>query len=431
MKKYLLLAFTALTLSGSNNIVSAQDFKQNFEDATLRLDYIFAGDYNSQAIYLDRIKSFNGWYGRRNNMNKLPLQGNGTITITDITGSDTLYIHSFSTLFQEWQSTEEATKIAKSFENTFLIPMPKEKVQVSVELKNIHNGTKSYLKHIINPSDRLIAKHPEKETLPYHYLHKAGDSKDKIDIVFIPEGYTRNQMKQFRKDCIESMESVFRHKPFDLLKDKFNFIAVEFPSKHSGVSIPKNKDWKNTAVGSHFDTFYSERYLTTSNIKKLYDILDGIPCESIIILANTDEYGGGGIYNNYMLSASRGPAYKSVIVHEFGHSFAGLADEYYYDDQYVTMYPADIEPWEQNITTMVDFASKWQDMLPKGTHIPTIADGKETYTKIGVYEGAGYQSKGVFRPVQDCRMKTNQAPGFCPVCQRAITKLIEFLTHEN
>ena len=431
MKKYLLLAFTALTLSGSNNIVSAQDFKQNFEDATLRLDYIFAGDYNSQAIYLDRIKSFNGWYGRRNNMNKLPLQGNGTITITDITGSDTLYIHSFSTLFQEWQSTEEATKIAKSFENTFLIPMPKEKVQVSVELKNIHNGTKSYLKHIINPSDRLIAKHSEKETLPYHYLHKAGDSKDKIDIVFIPEGYTRNQMKQFRKDCIESMESIFRHKPFDLLKDKFNFIAVEFPSKHSGVSIPKNKDWKNTAVGSHFDTFYSERYLTTSNIKKLYDILDGIPCESIIILANTDEYGGGGIYNNYMLSASRGPAYKSVIVHEFGHSFAGLADEYYYDDQYVTMYPADIEPWEQNITTMVDFASKWQDMLPEGTHIPTIADGKEIYTKVGVYEGAGYQSKGVFRPVQDCRMKTNQAPGFCPVCQRAITKLIEFLTHEN
>ncbi len=431
MKKYLLLAFTALTLSGSNNIVSAQDFKQNFEDATLRLDYIFAGDYNSQAIYLDRIKSFNGWYGRRNNMNKLPLQGNGTITITDITGSDTLYIHSFSTLFQEWQSTEEATKIAKSFENTFLIPMPKDKVQVSVELKNIHNGTKSYLKHIINPSDRLIAKHPEKKNLPYHYLHKAGDSKDKIDIVFIPEGYTRNQMKQFRKDCIESMESIFRHKPFDLLKDKFNFIAVEFPSKHSGVSIPKNKDWKNTAVGSHFDTFYSERYLTTSNIKKLYDILDGIPCESIIILANTDEYGGGGIYNNYMLSASRGPAYKSVIVHEFGHSFAGLADEYYYDDQYVTMYPADIEPWEQNITTMVDFASKWQDMLPKGTHIPTIADGKEIYTKVGVYEGAGYQSKGVFRPVQDCRMKTNQAPGFCPVCQRAITKLIEFLTHEN
>lgn len=431
MKKYLLLAFTALTLSGSNNIVSAQDFKQNFEDATLRLDYIFAGDYNSQAIYLDRIKSFNGWYGRRNNMNKLPLQGNGTITITDITGSDTLYIHSFSTLFQEWQSTEEATKIAKSFENTFLIPMPKEKVQVSVELKNIHNGTKSYLKHIINPSDRLIVKHPEKENLPYHYLHKAGDSKDKIDIVFIPEGYTRNQMKQFRKDCIESMESIFRHKPFDLLKDKFNFIAVEFPSKHSGVSIPKNKDWKNTAVGSHFDTFYSERYLTTSNIKKLYDILDGIPCESIIILANTDEYGGGGIYNNYMLSASRGPAYKSVIVHEFGHSFAGLADEYYYDDQYVTMYPADIEPWEQNITTMVDFASKWQDMLPEGTHIPTIADGKEIYTKVGVYEGAGYQSKGVFRPVQDCRMKSNQAPGFCPVCQRAITKLIEFLTHEN
>ena len=167
------------------------------------------------------------------------------------------------------------------------------------------------------------------------------------------------------------------------------------------------------------------------DIQKLYDILDGIPCESIIILANTKEYGGGGIYNNYMLSSAQGRDYKSVIVHEFGHSFAGLADEYYYDDQYVTMYPADIEPWEQNITTMADFASKWQDMLPEGTQIPTMADGEEVYTKVGVYEGAGYQSKGVYRPVQNCRMKTNQAPGFCPVCQRAILRLVDFLTKED
>ncbi len=431
MKKYLLVFTLAIAITATYQKASAQDFVQHFEDATLRLDYIFAGNNNSQAIYLDGMKTFNGWYGRRNNMDTLPLQGNGHITITDITGSDTLYMHSFSTLFQEWQSTEEATKVARSYENTFLIPMPKDKIQVTIELKNIHNGTKSYFKHTINPKDRLISRHPEKETLPYHYIHKAGDSRDKIDIVFIPEGYTKDEMKQFKEDCKESMKSIFRHKPFDKLKDRFNFIAVEIPSEHSGVSIPKNNIWKNTAVRSHFDTFYSERYLTTSNIKNLYNILDGVPCESIIILANTNEYGGGGIYNNYMLSAARGRDYKAVIVHEFGHSFAGLADEYFYDDQYVSMYPAGTEPWEQNLTTLTDFESKWKDMLPAGTRIPTDADGKDIYTKIGVYEGGGYQSKGVFRPAQDCRMHTNKAPDFCPVCQRAISRIVNFLTNED
>lgn len=399
-----------------------------YENATLRLDYVLAGTSENQSIFLDRMKTYDGWYGRRRNMESLPLRGNGIITITDYTGRDTLYRSGFSTLFQEWQSTEEATKIARSFEHTVLIPMPKEKVQITMELWNMHNGTKSYLKHIIDPGDCLIARHSTEKTLPYDYLHKAGDSKDKIDVVFIPEGYTEKEMDLFIRDCNESMNAIFAHAPFDTLKDKLNFIAVHAPSRSSGVSIPRKGEWKDTALGSHFDTFYSERYLTTSNMNKLYDILDGIPCESIIILANTDQYGGGGIYNSYMISASRGNANRSVIVHEFGHSFAGLADEYYYDDQYETYYPSHIEPWEQNITTLTDFDSKWKDMLPSTTSIPTTPDGKETYTKVGVYEGAGYQSKGVYRPTQDCRMKTNEAPAFCPVCQRAIRRLVNVIS---
>lgn len=434
MKKYLhknlLATFSVLSLLGATNTM-AQVEKEWYCDSTLRMDMIFAGNSDSQSIFLDKMKVSQGWHGRRVNMNTLPLMGNGVICVKDAESQDTLYVHSFSTLFQEWQTTEEATRVSKSFENTFLIPMPRKEVYVSIELKNIHNSTKSYFNYTINPLDNLIARHDSKKTLPHTYLHQSGDSKKKIDVVFVPDGYSAKEMKQFTKDCKESMKSIFAHTPFDKLKDRFNFIAVQVASEDSGVSIPQNGEWKNTCLGSHFNTFYSSRYLTTSNIQKLYDILDGIPCESIIILANTKEYGGGGIYNNYMLSSAQGRDYASVIVHEFGHSFAGLADEYYYDDQYVTMYPANIEPWEQNITTMVDFASKWQDMLPEGTQIPTIADGKEIYTKVGVYEGAGYQSKGVFRPVQDCRMKTNQAPGFCPVCQRAIGRLIEFLTHEN
>ena len=431
MKRYLHSLLLSILLFTPSARCLAQEFGKWFSEATLRLDYIFAGTSEKQAIYLDRMKSYDGWYGKRHNMTRLPLQGNGTITVTDHSGTDTLYCHSFSTLFQEWQSTEEATHMARSFENTFLIPMPKQIVQITIELSNMHNRTKSYLKHIINPYDILICKHNHKETLPYKYLHKAGDSKEKIDIVFVPEGYTKSEMKQFRKDCESSIASILHHKPFDTLADRFNFIIVEAPSAHSGVSIPRQGEWKNTAVGSNFDTFYSNRYLTTSNIKKLYDILDGIPCESIVILANTDEYGGGGIYNNYMLSAARGKDNKSVIVHELGHSFAGLGDEYFYDDQYETYYPAGIEPWEQNLTTLTDFESKWKDMLPTNTAIPTLPDGKEIHTKIGVYEGGGYQSKGVYRPAQDCRMHTNKAPDFCPVCQRAIFRLVNFLTNEN
>ncbi|MCM1371795.1 MAG: IgA Peptidase M64 [Bacteroides sp.] len=428
ISRYLQATSLLVSMTLGTVTVTAQKYESLFNDATLRLDYIYAGTAEEQAIYLSGMKTYNGWYGKRINMNRLPLEGNGTITVTDTSGQDTIYRHSFSTLFQEWQSTEEATNVAKSFESTLLIPMPKKEVQVTVELNNMHNGKKAYLKHRIDPEDKLIRIHDQKETLPYTYLHRAGDSKDKIDVVFVPEGYTSEEMGQFRRDCEESIAAILRHKAFVARKDRLNFIAIDAPSKHSGVSIPKDKEWKSTAVGSHFDTFYSERYLTTPNISKLYDILDGIPCESIIILANTDEYGGGGIYNNYMLSAARGASYRSVIVHEFGHSFAGLADEYFYDDQYETYYPAGIEPWEQNLTTLTDFGSKWKDMLPKGTPIPTPADGKDIHTKVGVYEGGGYQSKGVYRPAQDCRMKTNEAPDFCPVCSRAIKRVIDFMS---
>lgn len=417
---------TLLTLGTAGG--ASQNFETLFRDSTLRLDYIYAGTAEDQAIYLSGMKASKGWYGKRINMDRLPLQGNGTVTVTDISGKDTLYRHSFSTLFQEWQSTEEATRVAKSFENVLLIPMPKAPVQVTVELQNMHNGRKACLKHTIDPGDRLIRIHGPQETMPYTYLRRAGDSREKIDVVFVPEGYTAGEMDRFRRDCEESIASILRHKAFADREDRFNFIALEAPSTHSGVSIPKDRDWKCTALGSHFDTFYSERYLTTPNIRALYDLLDGIPCESIIILANTAEYGGGGIYNNYMLSAARGPKYRSVIVHEFGHSFAGLADEYFYDDQYETYYPEGIEPWEQNLTTLTDFGSKWQDMLPQGTPIPTPADGRDVYTGVGVYEGGGYQSRGVYRPAQDCRMKTNEAPDFCPVCTRAIRRVIDFIS---
>ena len=185
----------------------------------------------------------------------------------------------------------------------------------------------------------------------------------------------------------------------------------------------------DTPLASSFDTFYSDRYLTTLHIKRLYDLMTNIPFEHFIILANTTEYGGGGIYNSYNMASAKCPRSKlEVIVHEFGHSFGGLADEYDYGNDPEPMYPSDTEPWEPNLTTLVDFDSKWKDMVPAGTTIPTAPDGKQLTTKVGVYEGGGYQERGVYRPTQLCRMKVNEVHEFCPVCQRALRRLIDFYT---
>lgn len=161
-------------------------------------------------------------------------------------------------------------------------------------------------------------------------------------------------------------------------------------------------------------------------MKAIHNALAGIPYEHIIILANTDVYGGGGIYNSYTLTTAHHAMFKPVVVHEFGHSFAGLADEYFYEDDVMTdTYPLDVEPWEQNISTRVNFASKWEDMLAPNTPVPTPATQHQSYP-VGVYEGGGYSAKGIYRPAFNCRMKTNEYPEFCPVCRRAIQRIIEF-----
>lgn len=416
-----------LVLSASQAL--ADDFDRAFTDSTLRIDYIFSGTSQTQHIAVDKLSKTAGWYGRRHRLAQLPLEGNGQLTVIDPVTGDTLYRHSFSTLFQEWQETEEARIAEKSFENTFLIPLPKQPVDVVCQLVDTHRSVQSQLKHHVNPQDILIRDRSGEEQTPWRYVRKNGDSRDCIDVAFVAEGYTEEEMPAFLAMCDSSIWALETHEPFRSLMSRFNFVAVMPPSRDSGVSIPHLGLWKDTPLRSSFDTFYSNRYLTTLHIQRLYDVMTNIPFEHFIILANTTEYGGGGIYNSYNMAAANCPRSKlEVIVHEFGHSFGGLGDEYAYGDDPETHYPADTEPWEPNLTTLHDFASKWQDMLPPGTSVPTPPDGRDLTTKVGVYEGAGYQSKGVYRPVQECRMKVNEVKEFCPVCQRAIRHIIDFYT---
>ena len=406
------------------------------QDKTLRVDYVFSGTDKATEISLERLYSFDGWAGRTVNLDRVPVKGNGQISMTDVATGKTIYMQSFSTLFQEWKTTEEATRLRKAFENTFLLPMPSAKAVVKVELYDFFGNVCASLNHVVDPSDILI-RHIIPDPAPHRYLLKSGPPQDKIDVAIVAEGYTAEESEQFYRDAQVAMDAILAHEPFASYRDRFNFVAIALESEDSGVSVPREGLWKNTAVGSNYDTFYSDRYLTTSCVWKMHDALCGVPYEHLVILANTDTYGGGGIYNSYTLTTALHKDFKPVVVHEFGHSFAGLADEYYYDDQFVEYYYPESEPWEQNITTLYDFESKWDDMLPKLIQIPTpvngdvwkrIKEGEKPKAIIGVYEGAGYQSKGVYRPYPDCRMKTNAAESFCPVCQRAIARIIEFYT---
>ena len=424
MKKHILFLLCLIAVSSTR----AQVFADHFADKTLRVDYIFNGNASGQAICLDGLSALPTWAGRKHHLAELPLQGNGQIIMRNAASGKTIYTTSFSSLFQEWLETDEAQNVTKGFENTFLLPYPLQPVEIEITLLDPRCNVRASMKHIVHPNDVLIEQKGNSHITPHKYLLHNDSPEKCIDVAILAEGYTLQEMQTFYEDADIACKSIFDHEPFKSMKKRFNVVAVASPSTDSGVSVPRLNEWKHTAFGSHFSTFYSDRYLTTSRVKAIHDALAGIPYEHIIILANTEEYGGGGIYNSYTLTTAHHPMFRPVVVHEFGHSFGGLADEYFYDNDVMTdTYPLDIEPWEQNISTQVDFAAKWKDMLSENTPVPTPAEVSENYP-TGVYEGGGYSAKGIFRPAENCRMRTNEYPAFCPVCQRALRRIIEFYT---
>ena len=450
MKKLLLtlVAFWCMTA-----IAGAQAFDEHFADSTLRLDYVLAGNNHEQHIYFGKASRMSRWAGRKNRLADMPLKGNGQLILSDHATGRQLYVHTFSTLFQEWQASEEATRVNRAFNVSFNVPLPKHPVDINITLTNFHGKVVGQLQHTLNPADILIRQVKEPQ-VPFRYMWKGQAQSDGepditrcIDLAVVAEGYTHSQMEKFYSDCQRLVDALFAHEPFTSMKSRFNVVVVAAESADSGPSIPHLGRWHSTAVGTHYDTFYSDRYLMTHDMHRLYDLLAGIPFEHIIVLVNSDTYGGGGIYNQLTVTTSDHPTFRQVLVHEFGHAYGGLGDEYFYDDSYETMYPADTEPWEPNLTTLKDFGSKWADMLLAGTKIPTppikLPNYKQIKTdkerrqlnaatqRLGVFVGGGYQSKGVYRPAQECRMKINEVEDFCPVCSRALVRITDFYTSQQ
>ncbi len=414
--------------------ISAQKFEEHFTNNALRIDYIFSGDNESKEVALSGLTQLPQWSGRKHNLSELYLSGNGQISVYDLASNKCIYRDAFSTLFQEWQTTDEAKKLKRSFENTYLVPFPKQKVRVEISFRDRKGNYNKAFSHEVDPTDILIKKQGLRNTVPYRYIHKADSSLySPINVAIVAEGYTKKDMQLFYKHARTAVSEIIAHTPFNRFADRFNFIAVETASAQSGVSVPRENKWQQTAFSSHFDTFYSDRYLTTSHVFDLHDAIAGIPYAHIIILAKTDVYGGGGIFNAYTLTTTGHRGFKPVVVHEFGHSFAGLGDEYFYESDVLdATYTTNIEPWEKNITSLVNFKDKWENLLMKGTPIPTHTDENSVKKyPIGVFEGAGYLSKGMYRSSTDCRMHTNTCDDFCPACQKVIEEIIKFYTEQK
>jgi hypothetical protein len=244
--------------------------------------------------------------------------------------------------------------------------------------------------------------------------------------VFLPEGYTQSEMDSFKTDCKKFAEYFFNSSPFKENKNKFNFWGVEAASEESGTDFPAKGIWARTLFNTNFSTFGTQRYLMTTDNKTVRDAASNVPYDQIYILVNTKEYGGGAIYNYFSVCMNNNRFEEQVFVHEFGHGFASLADEYVTDDvSYQNFYDLNVEPVDPNLTTLIDFESKWKNMVDDETPIPT-PETKDTKDKVGAFEGGGYVQKGIYRPMLNCTMRALNAEGFCSVCKKAIQDMIDF-----
>lgn len=424
MKRLLLIVLLSLS---STVGFSQIDYTEWFLPKALRIDYYLTGDSEKQNIFLDGLREEPYWSGSSNTLIDPFNYGSYKIEVTDKETGKLIYSKGFCTLFQEWQTTDEAKITPKAFEQVIRIPFPKKPVVVEFKGRQKDGNFSSLYKFNIDPASIFIS-HEEVTKYPVEQLVNNGKPEHMLDITFIAEGYTASEMKKFCADVKAMYDYLVQQEPFTRYKDKINIWAVESPSEQSGPDNPGKNIWNRTPVGTTFYTFGTDRYLTTLKFKSVMDVAANAPGDIVYILVNSTEYGGGGVYNHYNVSTSGHSLSDKVFVHEFGHGLAGLGDEYYGSEvAYSDFYPKGVEPWEPNLTTLANFDSKWKNMIEPGTPIPTPND-EQYRSKVGVFEGGGYVSKGVYRPSYNCRMKSNEAKGFCPVCVRAIEDVLKFYT---
>ncbi|MBO7101818.1 MAG: hypothetical protein J6V98_07350 [Bacteroidales bacterium] len=386
--------------------VSGQDvqFDRWFSGGTLRLDCLREGSALGDTVWVEHwIDRQAPWHGSRTQLLDPFDNGDYRVVVRDAATGRELYSRGYSNLFREYKDTPEGRTTVKRFEETLLVPMPKGKVTIAFQKRDkdmklrdqtvVEFGGVKGSEKGVKGSERTNDK----------------EVSTKLDVAFVMQGFD-STTEAYRKACDRMRGVLFGKEPFASHRDDFN---IYFVAGDAGVE---------------YNTFGADRYAMTFKMWQLYDVLGNYPCDHIIIVLNNEKYGGGAIYNFYSVTSLHKMA-ESVLPHELGHGIGGLADEYVDEElSYADLHRTKYEPLESNITNLVDFKSKWQHLLPEGTPVPT-PDATVPRTEngpLGVYEGAGYSSKGVYRPAMHCMMR-DYAP-FCPVCRKRLEEVIGLYT---
>jgi hypothetical protein len=471
MKTFLLLVFTV-------SVSLAQNYDMYFSNTTMRVDYYHIGTKGQEQITLDKVYEEHAWPGSKVNLLDTLNLGDCFVKVSDLQTNMLLYSRGYSTVFGEWQTTEEALNGTwKTFHETVRFPFPKQKVVVSFYRRDKYIGAGEMLgfreifSTVIDPHNPLVVNREKLESkFALFDVMLNGPTDKKVDILILGDGYTKAELNKFRMDAKHFSEQLFSYQPFKKHKNDFNVRAMEVISDDSGIDMPDQNVWKHTALGTMYNTFGSARYVLTEENRVLRDIAGSTPYDFITILVNDKRYGGGGIFNLYTTCFTQ-PAKVGqegemdyVYVHEFGHCFGGLGDEYYSSQvSYVDFYPKGVEPWEPNVTRIKTKENiKWRTLVTSNTPIPTpwqkakydsieavrgtldrlasdyyekrkemlkgandILQDPQWIGVVGAFEGSGYTSKGMYRPSIDCKMFALNPVDFDPVCAAAIERMIE------
>jgi len=486
MKTLRILILTCLAMAAACNSADKQSYVTWFREGALRIDYFHTGDSESEAVEIDRTFIYGLWAGSRINLIDTLNNGAYYYKIYDPTTGKLIYSKGFDSFFKEYQTTTPALNgEVKQFHESAIIPLPVSSVDFAIEKRNPTGEMHEICRFPVNPDDALDA--PMDPSVKVYTMLDNGDPAGKADIAIIGEGYTEEEEQKFQEDLVRFTDNFFSIEPCKSYKDNFNVRGVLKASKDSGIDEPRAGIDVQTAVNASFNTLGSERYVLTEDNKSLRDIAGQVPYDALFIMVNHSRYGGGGIYNFYCVFTSDNIYSENVMIHEAGHSFFGLADEYYSSSTaYNDFYPPGYEPVERNITALLDPGNiKWKALLTPGIEVPTpwnkagydsldmmwqtqraamnekisslkkqgapqaeIDKANAAYNsavlkhdsimekyldespyagKTGAFEGAGYASKGLYRPSLNCIM-FSRVDYFCPVCQDAMIRVINTYT---
>ena len=450
---------------------AADGFDTYFLDKTMRVDYFHGGGLGTEIVALDQVVSDGPWPGSRTRlMDDLNL-GKYLFEVIDRRTNRVIYSRGFASIYGEWETTPEYREAYRVFHESLRFPWPRQPVQVVLKVRDVENSFHEIWSTVIDPDSRFVNpadRIPEGEVWP---LFENGPPAEKVDLLVLGDGYAADEIDKFHADARRLVEALFEEEPFRSRRADFNVWGIDLPSAESGITRPRAGEFRRTPLSAEYNIFDSERYVLTYDNRALRDAASAAPYEFIEILVNEEQYGGGGIFNFQATAAADTGFAEYVFIHEFGHHFAGLADEYYTSDvAYETGASYHPEPWEPNVTALHDPENvKWGDLIEPDTPLPTPWD-KEAFEsgsieaqrerrvlrtdgapetdvdalftaqmeretallagmphagKVGAFEGASYEPTGLYRPEIDCIMFTRNPVGFCRVCQRAITRVID------